>query len=93
MKKIYSNKLHILIFLLPALILFCGVLIAPIGASFYYSLFNWKGIGADKVFKVGTVSAVQDKIAYGYVRKYCEERGLTLNKAEIKAAGYRYWRL
>ena len=39
--------------------------------------------GADKVFKVGTVSAVQDKIAYGYVRKYCEERGLTLNKAEI----------
>ena len=50
MKKIYSNKLHILIFLLPALILFFGVLIAPIGASFYYSLFNWKGIGADKVF-------------------------------------------
>ena len=50
MKKIYSNKLHVLIFLLPALILFCGVLIAPIGASFYYSLFNWKGIGADKIF-------------------------------------------
>ena len=46
MKKLYSNKLHILIFLLPALILFCGVLIAPIGASAYYSLFNWNGIGA-----------------------------------------------
>ena len=45
MKKTYSNKLHILIFLLPALILFCGVLIAPIGASLYYSFFNWKGIG------------------------------------------------
>ena len=50
MKKVYSNKLHILIFLLPALILFFGVLIAPIGASFYYSLFDWKGIGANKVF-------------------------------------------
>ena len=50
MKKEYSNKLYILLFLLPALILFFGVLIAPIGASFYYSLFNWKGIGADKVF-------------------------------------------
>ena len=45
MKKLYSNKYHILIFLLPALILFCGVLIAPIGASAYYSLFDWKGIG------------------------------------------------
>ncbi len=46
MKKLYSNKLHIAIFLLPALLLFCGVLIAPIGASTYYSLFDWKGIGA-----------------------------------------------
>ncbi len=50
MKKLYSNKFHILIFLLPALILFCGVLIAPIGASAYYSLFNWKGPGAEKIF-------------------------------------------
>lgn len=45
MKRLYSNKLYILIFLLPALILFCGVLIAPIGASAYFSFFNWKGIG------------------------------------------------
>ncbi|MBP3877051.1 MAG: sugar ABC transporter permease [Lachnospiraceae bacterium] len=45
MKKIYSNELHILIFLLPALILFCGVLIAPLGASFYYSFFKWDGMG------------------------------------------------
>ncbi len=45
MSKLYSNKLHIFIFILPALILFCGVLIAPIGASAYYSFFNWKGIG------------------------------------------------
>ena len=50
MKKVYSNKLHLIIFLLPALLLFCGVLIAPIGASFYYSLFNWSGIGAQKTF-------------------------------------------
>ena len=45
MKKLYSNKWLILLFLLPALILFCGVLIAPIGASFYLSLFDWKGFG------------------------------------------------
>ncbi|MBQ1315950.1 MAG: sugar ABC transporter permease [Lachnospiraceae bacterium] len=50
MKKVYSNKLHLIIFLLPALLLFCGVLIAPIGASFYYSLFDWSGFGAQKTF-------------------------------------------
>ena len=49
MKKLYSNKLHILIFLLPALLLFCGVLIAPIGASAYFSLFDWNGFG-EKIY-------------------------------------------
>ena len=50
MNKLYSKKRHIIIFLLPALILFCGILIAPIAMSGYYSLFDWKGIGANKVF-------------------------------------------
>ncbi|MCQ2563228.1 MAG: sugar ABC transporter permease [Mogibacterium sp.] len=43
MNKLYSNKWYIIIFLLPALILFCGVLIAPIGASGYFSFFDWNG--------------------------------------------------
>ena len=45
MNKLYSNRLRILLFLLPALILFCGVLIAPIVMSTYYSFFDWNGIG------------------------------------------------
>ena len=49
MKKQFSNKWQILIFLLPALLLFCGVLIAPIGASAYFSFFDWNGIG-EKTF-------------------------------------------
>ncbi len=50
MKKLQSkNRLNIILFLLPALILFVGVLIAPIGFSGYYSLFDWNGLG-DKVF-------------------------------------------
>ena len=49
MQRMYSKKVYILLFLLPALILFCGVLIAPIGASAYFSLFDWNGFGA-KVF-------------------------------------------
>ena len=49
MKKLYSNKLTILLFLLPALILFVGVLIAPIAMSGYYSFFDWNGFG-EKTF-------------------------------------------
>ena len=49
MHRMYSKKVYILLFLLPALILFCGVLIAPIGASAYFSLFDWNGLG-EKTF-------------------------------------------
>ena len=45
MQRMYSKKIYIILFLLPALILFCGVLIAPIGASAYFSLFKWNGFG------------------------------------------------
>jgi len=45
MKKIYSNKLTIFLFLLPALLLFILILVAPIFLSAYYSLFDWNGFG------------------------------------------------
>lgn len=43
MKRPFSYKLNIFLFLLPALILFIGVLIAPIILSGYYSLTKWNG--------------------------------------------------
>ena len=45
MNRPFTYKLNIFLFLLPALILFIGILIAPIAMSAYYSLTEWNGLG------------------------------------------------
>ena len=39
--------------------------------------------GAENVFRAGTISGIADKTAYGYVMKYLEDKGISLNDAEI----------
>ena len=39
--------------------------------------------GAENVFRAGTIGALADKTAYGFVMKYLEEKGISLNRAEV----------
>lgn len=45
--------------------------------------FTEEMFGAGHAFRAGTISGVQDKTVYGYVKHYCEDLGLNKSEAEI----------
>lgn len=69
MKKLQSkNRRNIILFLLPALLLFVGVLIAPIGFSGYYSLFDWNGLGPKEFLGFGNYKELFTSDAIGFMK-------------------------
>lgn len=64
MNRIYRNKLAIFLFLLPAAILFIGIIIVPIVMSTYYSLHDWNGfsdmkfVGLDNYVELFTSTTI-----------------------------------
>ncbi len=40
--------------------------------------------GEGFVFRAGTIGTVAEKTAFGYVKKYCEEKGITMRNARMK---------
>lgn len=40
--------------------------------------------GEGYVFRAGTIGTVAEKTAFGYVKKYCEEKGITMRNAQMK---------
>ena len=40
--------------------------------------------GVDNVYRAGTIGTVADKTAFGFVKGYCEEKGVSLRTAEVE---------
>lgn len=68
MKRSFGNKVSIFLFLLPALLLFFGILIAPVALSGYYSFFDWNGFGAKTFIGFSNYKELFTSDAIGFLK-------------------------
>lgn len=67
-KKKVLQSCTVFLFLLPALILFVGILIAPIIMSGYYSFFDWNGFGAKEFIGLSNYKELFSSDAIGFMK-------------------------
>ncbi|MEL7607936.1 MAG: PolC-type DNA polymerase III [Bacillota bacterium] len=51
----------------------------PVAHQFTETMF-----GEGHAFRAGTIGAVKDKTVFGYVKNYCEKKGVTMSRAEME---------
>lgn len=84
MTKLYSNKLTIILFLIPALLLFLGILVAPIFLSGFFSLFDWNGFGAKTFIGFENYRELFTSNSISFIKALCNSLLLALFSVVIQ---------
>lgn len=84
MTKLYSNKLTIMLFLFPALLLFIGILVAPIFLSGLFSLYDWNGFGAKTFIGLENYRELFTSNSISFVKALCNSLLLALFSVVIQ---------